>query len=160
MHGEICDIRDRESVSALFARIVERFGRLDLLVNNGGGQFFAPAETISPKGFDAVIATNLTGTWNMIQGAAHAWMLQNGGRIINITMLTRQFCGMSHSVASRSGVEAMSRTLAIEWANRGVLVNCIAPGYVASSGIKRYPAGLGLMETMKNKGAPKAPRHV
>ena len=87
----------------------------------------------------------------MIQGAAHAWMLQNGGRIINITMLTRQFCGMSHSVASRSGVEAMSRTLAIEWANRGVLVNCIAPGYVASSGIKRYPAGLGLMETMKTK---------
>jgi NAD(P)-dependent dehydrogenase (short-subunit alcohol dehydrogenase family) len=149
--GELCDIRDRESVAGVYERILERFGRLDVLVNNGGGQFFSPAEAISPKGFDAVVATNLTGTWNMIRGAADSWMLENGGRIINITMLTRVFCGMAHSVAARGGVEAMTRTLAVEWAARGILLNCVAPGYVASSGIKRYPAGLELMRTMKSK---------
>jgi citronellol/citronellal dehydrogenase len=152
IHGEICDIRDRDGLAALMDRILETHGKLDLLVNNGGGQFFSPAEAISPKGWDAVVATNLTGTWNMTRAAADAWMLKHGGRIINITMLTkRTFPGMAHSVAARSGVEAMSRTLAIEWANKNIRVNCVAPGYVASSGLRRYPAGLGLMETMKSQ---------
>jgi len=150
--GEIADIRDRDGLKGLMERILDRHGKLDVLVNNGGGQFFSPAEAITPKGFDAVVATNLTGTWNMTRAAADAWMLANGGSIINITMLTkRTFPGMAHSVAARSGVEAMARTLAIEWASRGIRVNCVAPGYVASSGLRRYPAGLGLMETMKSQ---------
>jgi citronellol/citronellal dehydrogenase len=96
------------------------------------------------------VGTNLTGTWNMIRGAADAWMLKHGGRIINITMLSmRGFTGMAHSVAARGGVEAMTKTLAVEWANRGVLVNCIAPGYIGSSGLKRYPVELGILQMIK-----------
>ncbi len=152
VQGEICDIRDRDAVAGLVDRVLERTGRIDVLVNNGGGQFFSPAEAISPKGFDAVIATNLTGTWNMTRAVADRWMLANGGRVVSITMLTRNaFPGMSHSVAARAGVEAMTRTLAVEWASKGILINCIAPGFVASSGINRYPQGLDLITTMKSK---------
>ncbi len=140
--GLTCDIRDRDAVAALAREVVDRHGRLDILVNNGGGQFLAPAETITPKGWDAVIATNLTGTWNLTRAAFDAWMGAHGGRIINITMLTnRGFPGMAHSVAARSGVEAMTRTLAVEWATRGVVVNAVQPGIIASSGLRRYPAG-------------------
>lgn len=141
--GLSVDIRDRDSVDALVRAAMERHGRIDILVNNGGGQFFAPADTITPRGFDAVVQTNLTGTWNLTRAVADAWMLANGGRVVNITMLTgRGFGGMAHSVAARAGVEGMTRTLAVEWAPRGVLVNAIAPGYIASSGLERYPAGL------------------
>ncbi|MEQ1503186.1 MAG: SDR family oxidoreductase [Myxococcota bacterium] len=151
VYGELCDIRDRDSTERLAKGVVERFGRIDLLVNNGGGQFLAPAETITPKGWDAVVATNLTGTWNLTRAVADAWMLAHGGSVVSITMLTRRtFPGMAHSVAARAGVEAMTRTLAIEWVSKGMRLNCIAPGIVASSGLSRYPAGLGVMETMKS----------
>lgn len=147
----VCDIRDREACAAAVSTVLARHGRLDHLVNNGGGQFFSPADAITAKGWDAVVATNLTGTWNLTRAAADAWMLQHGGNVLNITMLTkRTFPGMAHSVAARAGVEAMTRTLAIEWANRNVRLNCIAPGFVASSGIRRYPAGLNLIEQMQS----------
>ncbi|MCA9569097.1 MAG: SDR family oxidoreductase [Myxococcales bacterium] len=148
--GDVCDIRDRDGVRALVDRTLERHGRIDHLVNNGGGQFFAPAETITPNGFDAVVSTNLTGTWNLTRAAADAWMLANGGTVTNITMLTkRAFPGMAHSHAARAGVEALTRTLSVEWAARGVRINSIAPGYIASSGIQRYPQGLDLIRTMQ-----------
>lgn len=150
VHGEVCDIRDREAVAGLLERILARHGRLDHLVNNGGGQFFAPAETISPNGFDAVVATNLTGTWNLTRAAADAWMLTHGGVVTNVTMLTqRAFPGMAHSHAARAGVEAFTRTLAVEWAARGVRLNSVAPGFIASSGITRYPQGLDFMRTLQ-----------
>jgi NAD(P)-dependent dehydrogenase (short-subunit alcohol dehydrogenase family) len=146
VYGEVLDIRDRDNVRAVIDGIVARHGRLDLLVNNGGGQFMSPAEAIRDKGFDAVIATNLTGTWNVTRAAADAWMLAHGGRVVNITMLTKRgFPGMAHSVAARSGVEAMTRTLAIEWAKNGILLNCIEPGLIASSGIHNYPNGVAMM---------------
>ena len=147
----ICDIRDKAATDTLAKAVLDRFGRIDLLVNNGGGQFFAPAETITQRGFDAVVATNLTGTWNMTRSVADTAMLASGGAILNITMLTRgAFPGMAHSVAARAGVEAMTRTLAVEWAPRNIRINAVAPGFVASSGIKRYPAGLGIIEQMKS----------
>jgi citronellol/citronellal dehydrogenase len=149
--GLVCDIRDRASVDALVTETMARHGRIDVLVNNGGGQFFAPAESIAPKGFDAVIQTNLAGTWNLTRAVADAWMLGHGGRVVNITMLTgRGFPGMAHSVAARAGVEGMTRTLAIEWASRNILVNAIAPGYIASSGLKRYPAGLAWAKQLQS----------
>ena len=146
----VLDIRDRERVTEVCKGLVEEHGRIDILVNNGGGQFLAPAEAITPNGFDAVVGTNLTGTWNVTRGVADAWMLRNGGRIVNITMLwERGFPGMAHSVAARNGVHAMSKTLAVEWANRGIRINCVAPGYVASSGLKRYPKHLGVLERIQ-----------
>jgi len=141
VHGIPCDIRDRDAVDALVEGTIERLGRIDILVNNGGGQFFSPAQFISPKGFDAVVATNLTGTWNLTQAVANKWMVDNGGgRIINITMNTsRGFPGMAHSVAARAGVEGMTKTLAIEWAFANIQINCIQPGVIASSGLRNYP---------------------
>jgi citronellol/citronellal dehydrogenase len=149
--GETVDIRDRDSVTALVERVMERFGRIDVLVNNGGGQFLSPAEGITPGGWDAVVQTNLTGTWNMTRAVADAWMLAHGGRIVNITMLTTgAFPGMAHSVAARGGVEAMTRTLALEWATRNIQVNCVAPGLVASSGLKTYPAELNFLSQLQS----------
>jgi len=146
VHGLPCDIRDTEAVAALVDGTLERCGALDILVNNGGGQFFAPASTISPGGWDAVVSTNLTGTWNMTQAAANKWMLQHGGRIMSITMNTvRGFPGMAHSTAARAGVEGMSRTLAVEWAAHNIQINCIAPGVIASSGLKTYPDAEAVM---------------
>lgn len=145
------DIRDRDSVDTLVRTVLERLGRIDILVNNGGGQFFAPAETIRPKGWDSVVATNLTGTWNLTQRVAEGWMLGHGGRIINITMLTgRGFGGMAHSTAARAGVEGMTRTLAVEWAQKNILINCVAPGYIASSGLRRYPTGLDWIKQLQS----------
>ncbi len=139
--GIPADIRDREAVDALVAGVLQQHGRIDILVNNGGGQFFSPAQFISPNGFDAVVSTNLTGTWNLTQAVANAWMINNGGgKIINITMNTnRGFPGMAHSVAARAGVEGMTRTLAIEWAFADIQINCIQPGVIASSGLRNYP---------------------
>ena len=140
--GIPCDIRDRDAVRGLVEGTLAAHGRIDILVNNGGGQFLAPAQMIRDKGWDAVIETNLTGTWNLTRAAADAWMLENGGRVVNITMLTdRGFPGMAHSVASRAGVEAMTRTLAIEWAQHGVRMNCVQPGLILSSGMNNYPDG-------------------
>jgi citronellol/citronellal dehydrogenase len=146
----VCDIRDREAVQRAYAELLAWKGRVDVLVNNGGGQFFGPAETISDKGWDAVVGTNLTGTWNMTKGAYGAYMGKHGGCIINITMLTRRtFPGMTHSVAARAGVEGMTRNLAVEWASRGIRVNCVAPGLIASSGVNNYPNGASLFREMQ-----------
>jgi NAD(P)-dependent dehydrogenase (short-subunit alcohol dehydrogenase family) len=141
VHGIAADIRDRDAVNSLVETTIERCGRIDILVNNGGGQFFSPAQFISANGWDAVVATNLTGTWNLTQAVANQWMLGNGGgRIINITMNTsRGFPGMAHSVAARAGIEGLSKTLAIEWAFANIQVNCIQPGVIASSGLRNYP---------------------
>lgn len=139
------DIRDRDRVAAAVAEVMASHERIDVLVNNGGGQYISSAEHISPRGWDAVVATNLTGTWNLTQAVANASLLEHGGRVINVTMLTaRGFPGMAHSVAARAGVEGLTRTLAVEWATRGVRVNCVAPGIIASSGLENYPAGLEL----------------
>lgn len=141
--GHTLDIRDRDSARACVDAILQRDDALDILINNAGGQFMSPAEAITPRGWDAVVQTNLTGTWNVTRAAADAVMLSRGGRIVNITMLAkRTFPGMSHSVASRAGVEALTRTLAVEWAKKGITLNCVAPGLIASSGLKRYPIGL------------------
>src|SRR5688500_10901136 len=114
--GEVCDIRDRDHCAALASAVLEKHGRIDLLVNNGGGQFFSPADMITPKGWDAVVATNLTGTWNMTRAVADARMPGHGGRVGNITMLAkRTFPGIAHSGAARVGVEAMAPAHHLDW---------------------------------------------
>ena len=142
-------------MNELVGGVVDQLGRIDILINNGGGQFFSPAQFITPNGFDAVVATNLTGTWNVTQAVANRRMIENGGgRIINITMNTnRGFPGMAHSVAARAGVEGMTRTLAIEWAFANIQVNCIQPGVIASSGLRNYPDA----ETMVRPPRPRFP---
>ncbi len=136
-----CDIRSLEDVTALADRIQEQCGALHLLVNNAGGQYLAPAENITPKGFAAVIQNNLLGTWNVIYTMAHRFFLPaRQGLILNIIAnIYRGFPGMLHTGAARAGVENLTRTLAVEWSRYGLRVNAIAPGIIASSGLEQYP---------------------
>jgi citronellol/citronellal dehydrogenase len=137
----VCNIRDAEAVEALFATLEGRYGRVDGLVNNAGGQFLSPAEAITPKGWHAVVETNLTGTFYMCQAAYRHGMRTHGGAIVNIVAeMWRGFPGMAHSGAARAGVVNLTQTLALEWAAQGVRVNAIAPGIINSSGLKTYPA--------------------
>jgi peroxisomal trans-2-enoyl-CoA reductase len=136
----VCNIRERVQVDALIDRTLERFGKLDFVVNNGGGQFLAAAENINAKGWNAVIETNLTGTFQVCQAAHAKWMRQHGGRIVNIVAdMWRGFPGMVHTGAARAGVVNLTQTLAVEWAAQGVLINCVAPGTILSTGMHNYP---------------------
>ena len=134
-------IRDPEQVAALMDATWDRFGRLDVLINNAGGQFAAPALDITPKGWRAVIDTNLNGTWYMMQAAARRWRdRQQGGVIVNIVVpINKARVGIPHTMASRAGQIALSQSLAVEWAPLGIRVNCVALGVFASPGLERYP---------------------
>jgi len=142
VHHQTCDIRDPEQVAALVGAVLSRFGRIDLLVNNAGGQFPSPAESITPKGWEAVIRNNLNGTFYMTREVgARAMIPQKSGRIVNvIAQIYRGFPGMAHTGAARAGVENLTMSLAVEWAQHGITVNAVAPGVIRSSGTTRYPA--------------------
>jgi len=137
-----CNIRDRADVTALVDEVLRRYGTIDFLVNNGGGQFASPAERYNEKGWKAVIDTNLTGTWNMCQITALRHMLHHGGKIVNIVAdMWRGFPGLMHTGAARAAVVNMTMSLAVEWARAKILINCIAPGTILSTGMKNYPPG-------------------
>ena len=150
-HSQPCDIREPEQVRDLVAAVLARFGRLDILVNNAGGQFPTPAEALSPRGWDAVIRTNLTGTWNVTQAAASLAMLPaRAGVIVNVIAdIQRGFPGMVHTGAARAGVENMTRTLAIEWISRGIRLNAVAPGVIRTAGVSQY--GEPLLEARRQE---------
>jgi len=133
-------IRDPDAVSRLFDAVWEKFGTLDLLVNNAGGQFPQAAIDFSPKGWNAVIDTNLNGTWYMMQQAARRWRdAKRGGAIVNIvTVVSRGMPGVAHTCAARAGVIYLSKTVAIEWAPLGIRINCVAPGAIATEGMNVY----------------------
>ncbi|MDB5573707.1 MAG: short-chain dehydrogenase [Tardiphaga sp.] len=134
------DIRDIDAVQTLFATIWRDRGRVDGLVNSAGGQFPQPAIDISAKGWNAVITTNLNGTWFMMQAAARHWRdAKHAGSIVNIVVVTTHgLYGIAHSIAARSGVIGLSRAIAVEWAPLGIRVNCIAPGAIETEGWKVY----------------------
>jgi len=149
---QACDIREPAQVETFVGAVLERFGRIDLLVNNAGGQFPSAAQHISPNGFLAVIKNNLVGTFHMCREVGNRWMIPHkGGCIINVTAnVARGFPGMAHTGAARAGVENLTMTLAVEWATHGIRVNAIAPGIILSSGTKQYPPELlarGIGET-------------
>ncbi len=134
-------IRDPDQVAELMAAVWERYGRLDVLINNAGGQFAAPALEISPKGWSAVLDTNLTGTWYMMQAAARQWREHNQpGSIINmVVVLSTCTSGIAHSVAARAGEIHLGKALSVEWAPYRIRINSVAIGIVASPGLVNYP---------------------
>lgn len=137
--GLVCDIRNEEQVRDTIAAVLKEFGRLDGLVNNAGGQFPAPLETISPNGFDAVVRNNLQGTFLMMREAYNQWMAQHGGAIVNMTAdMWGGMPNMGHSGAARAGVDNLTKTAAVEWARSGVRTNAVAPGWILSSGMDTY----------------------
>ncbi len=136
-----CNIREPDQVEALFQAIHAEFGRLDFQVNNAGGQFPQHAIDFAVKGWNAVINNNLNGTWYMMQRAAQYWRdHQAPGAIVNIIAVAdRGMPGVAHTAAARAGVDALSRTVSIEWAPLRIRVNCVAPGLTATEGLEVYP---------------------
>jgi citronellol/citronellal dehydrogenase len=134
----VADIREEERVAEVVRAALGDFGKLDFLVNNAGGQFAAPLEKISQRGWDAVVRTNLTGGFLVARECYVQWMKGNGGAIVN--MIADMWHGMptmGHSGAARAGMLNFTETAALEWAP--VRVNAIAPGWIASSGLDHYP---------------------
>jgi citronellol/citronellal dehydrogenase len=130
------NIRDRAAVEALAADVAARVGAIDILINNAGGQFAQPARDFTPKGWQAVIDTNLTGTWHMTQVFGRAMLERGSGSIVNIiAVVGRGFPGIAHTAAARAGVLELTRTLAIEWGPT-VRLNCIAPGPIQTEAFK------------------------
>jgi citronellol/citronellal dehydrogenase len=140
--AEAMDIRDAEAVDSLIDGVLERHGRLDVLVNNAGGQFLSPAEAITPKGFRTVIELNVQGTWQMTHAAAtKAFIPQGGGKVVSVTLSPHQgMPGMVHSGAARAAVENMMRTLSIEWSRFGVTLCAVAAGQFGTEVLRtKYP---------------------
>jgi len=135
----VCNIRDEEQVRSMLQFTADHFGAIDFLVNNAGGQFPSPAGLIRTKGWNAVIETNLTGTFLCCREVFGLWMEEHGGVIVNIVAdMFRGFPGMVHTGAARAGVDNITKTLAVEWAHLGIRINAVAPGTIHSSGIETY----------------------
>lgn len=140
--ARVCDIREEEQVDSLIDAVLADHGRIDLLVNNAGGQFLTPAEDITPKGFRTVIRLNVEGTWLMTHAAATKAMIPaGGGKVVNVTISPHNgLPGMAHSSAARAAVENLTRVLAIEWARHGIKLNAIAAGQFATETLRtKYP---------------------
>jgi citronellol/citronellal dehydrogenase len=146
------DIRDEEAVKAGVAAMLARHGPITGLVNNAGGQFPAPLLAISKKGFDAVVANNLTGGFLMMRELFNQCLQQHGGAVVNMTADFRNgMPGMGHSGAARAGMSNLTATAAFEWAHAGVRVNAVAPGWIASSGMDSYGGAIkSLIPKLKN----------
>ncbi len=139
-HPMVMDIRDPEAVDQCIEKLVEEMGRLDGLVNNAGGQFPGPAEDLKPKGWTAVVDTNLNGTWWTTQAAFKHGLSRSGGAIVNIVAdVWNGMPGMAHTGAARAGVINLTRSLASEWAEHAIRVNAVAPGAILTSGLATYP---------------------
>ena len=148
------DIRDEDSVKEAVASILSARRRIDGLVNNAGGQFPAPMQSISKKGFDAVVANNLTGGFLVMREVYVQAMEANGGAIVNMAAdMWRGMPGMAHSGAARAGMVNLTKTAAYEWGPQGVRVNCVAPGWIDSSGMDTY-------DGMTRALIPQLKRHV
>ena len=139
VHFIVCDNRDEEQVKNMIAEVIEKFGKLDGLVNNAGGQFPSALESISANGFDAVVRNNLHSTFYLMREAYNQWMAKHGGSIVNMAAdMWGGMPGMGHSGAARSGVDNLTKTASVEWGRSGVRVNCVAPGWIISSGMDNY----------------------
>lgn len=135
------NIRDADGVEKFMSDTFSRHGHVDILINSAGGQFSQEAIDFSRKGWNAVIDTNLNGTWWMMQEAAKLWRKNKvAGNIINIVAhVQRGMPQSAHSCAARAGVIYLSKTVSTEWAEHNIRINCIAPGAIKTEGVTQYP---------------------
>jgi peroxisomal 2,4-dienoyl-CoA reductase len=137
--GVAVDVREPERVQQVVAELKSAHGRLDLLVNNAAGNFYAPSESLSANAWKSVIEIDLYGTFFCSQAVLPVMRAQGGGAIVNISM-TLHYRGwplMAHATAAKAGIDALTRTLALEWARDGVRVNAIAPGPIPTEGVRK-----------------------
>jgi peroxisomal 2,4-dienoyl-CoA reductase len=141
----VADVREPEQVEAAVRHVVEAFGRLDYVVNAAAGNFFCPSADLSPNGFGTVVDIDAKGTWNVSHAAFHAGLKDRGGSILNIsaTLHYGGTPGQAHVAAAKAAVDALTRTLAVEWGPLGVRVNAVAPGPIGDTeGARRlFPGG-------------------
>ena len=133
-----CDVTDRDDVDALAAAAVEEFGGVDVLVNNAGGTGEGgPLHAIDPEEWDGVVEVNLTGTYNVTRAFADA-LREDGGAVVNTASMAGRYgvAGMNPYSAAKAGVDTLTRTLAVEWADDGVRVNAVDPGFITSPPVR------------------------
>ena len=133
------NVRDADSVRRMIERVTGELGRLDILVNNAAGNFYAPSAGLSPNAWRSVVETDLFGTFYCCQAAYPALRAAGGGRIISISMTLhyRGWPQMAHATAAKAGVDALTRTLALEWAPDNIRVNAVAPGPIPTEGVRK-----------------------
>jgi peroxisomal 2,4-dienoyl-CoA reductase len=154
VHVDTCDVRDAAAVARVVGGIVERFGRLDIVVNNAAGNFPAPMTKISPNGFKAVVDIDLLGTYNVSKAAFDAWLAEHGGNIVNISapFELKGAAMQAHVAAAKAGVDSLTRTCAVEWGPYGIRVNAVAPGTIGGTeGVRRFS------EAVPGTGGPNNP---
>jgi NAD(P)-dependent dehydrogenase (short-subunit alcohol dehydrogenase family) len=137
------DLRNFHDVENIFKKIIDKYGKIDILINNAGGQFIAPIEKISPNGFDAVVKTNLYNTFYCCKVVGEFMKKQKYGRIVNVVTIyaIKSAANNAHSGAARAGVINLTRSLALEWAKHNITVNALAPGFVDTKGFKEELMG-------------------
>jgi citronellol/citronellal dehydrogenase len=135
------DIRRDDDAERIATAALERHGRIDVLVNNAGGQYFVPAEGITAKGWRAVTGLNLGGTLRMTEAVVQQAMRPAGeGTVINVTLSPHHgLAGMTHSSAARAGVEAATRELAETWGPEGIALVAVAAGHFDTESLRKYP---------------------
>ncbi len=144
-HIDTFDVRDAAAAVRVVDGIVERFGRLDVVVNNAAGNFPAPMTRISPNGFKSVVDIDLLGTYNVSRAAFDAWLAEHGGCIVNISapFEMKGAAMQAHVAAAKAGVDSLTRTCAVEWGPYGVRVNAVAPGSTANTeGMARFSSAV------------------
>ena len=152
------DVRDHERVQAAVADVQRAHGRIDLLVNNAAGNFYAPSESLTPNAWKSVIEIDLYGTFFCSQAVLPVMRAQGGGSIVNISM-TLHYRGwplMAHATAAKAGVDALTKTLALEWARDRVRINAIAPGPIPTEGVKKAfapPSAGGVVDVFAQERA-------
>lgn len=139
-----CDVREPEQVVALVDAVLERFGRIDVLVNNAGGQFVAPLEAISLKGWRAVHRLNVDAVWDLTREVAERTMIpRRGGLVVTLGISPRRGSPlMAHSAAARAALENLAGSIAINWSRYGIRGVHIAAGVIQTEGLDGYDAGM------------------
>lgn len=139
-----CDVRDAAAVAGAFQKTIERFGKVDVVVNGAAGNFLAPAAALSPKGFRTVLEIDAIGTYNVSKAAFDHWLRDHGGQILNVSATLHYAAtpAQIHASAAKAAIDAQTRTLALEWGPLGVRVYGIAPGPIeGTEGMDRLAPG-------------------
>ncbi|MBT7946266.1 MAG: SDR family oxidoreductase, partial [Candidatus Marinimicrobia bacterium] len=149
------DIRHSDQVTEMVKKAVDKFGKIDCLLNNAAGNFISPTENLSENAFRTIIDIVLIGTFNCTQAAGKAMRKSGGGAILNI-VTTYAFTGSGYVVPSacaKGGILAMTRSLAVEWAKYGIRTNAIAPGPFPTKGAwkRLVPPGLNIEKKMMER---------
>ena len=129
-----CDVSDHEAVKAMVNQVIEHFGAIDIIVNNAGITKDTLMMRMKPEDFKSVIDTNLLGVFNVVQASTRQLLKQKSGKIINLSSIVGSIgnAGQANYVASKAGVEGLTKTFARELASRGITVNAVAPGFIVS----------------------------